>query len=140
MEFTNDTVIDESSDTDEEKGETTIFQEASVKSDKYKGRKGNESIKNDAFNRPIMTVLKELSNPCSKECPLGKMCTIRLSTQQILSIREAYFGIESAPAPSDSQRAKLILELLRKSNKQNDSIIFTLADDYKVKTYQIVNE
>jgi hypothetical protein len=82
-----------------------------------------------------MESLEMLCEPCKDSCCLAKTCTKFVPLQALYSVREQYFGSAYKPAPSDKDRAKMILELLKKTKRAtNGELIFYVGESYKVCT------
>jgi len=101
---------------------------AAAAAKKHHGRSGNANMKMANFTRPLMEVLGELCTLCKEDsCHIpGNNCTSTCSLPALKDLRTMYYRAPGQPPPTDRERAQLVVDLLRKAERQGNKFTFTV--------------
>jgi hypothetical protein len=92
-------------------------------------RQSGADMKEAAVNAPLFDVLHLVCTPCNKACCLSGFCLEGLTCKEVLDERVNFWGLQSEPAPNDSQRAKkLVYVISKRTETRNGNLVFRIGD------------
>ena len=101
----------------------------------YRGRSSNDAVKKAIYEQQVMGSLDLLCRPCKDSCCKQGTCTMYVSVKALFDTRIAYLGDANKPAPTDKERAEIIINLLKQTKSSaNGELIFIVGDGYEVCT------